>query len=280
MAIIAKTLSTIKSDPLALLGGAERVDECFASAGHAWRDRVLTPAVTMKLFILQVLHGNTAINHLLGLFGMNCSASSYCEARTRLPLAGVAAAAAGLCCDSGRCIDNAPKWFGRRVVITDATSATTPDTPALQEIWPQPRPHKAGCGFPAIKLLALLDLATGMIAHLSMMCMDVHEMSQLAGPHAGLRRGDVLLGDRAFCSFDPLVLLVAMSVDAVFRTHQAQIIDFTPDRPHRRRKGKREKGTEVAKGTRRACPLRASSGGWARRIRSSNGSVPRTGRCG
>ena len=52
MAIIADTLAQIKSDPLALLGGADRVNQCFANAGHVWRDRVLTPAVTMKLFIL------------------------------------------------------------------------------------------------------------------------------------------------------------------------------------------------------------------------------------
>jgi hypothetical protein len=118
--------------------------------------------------------------------------------------------------------------------MTDATAVTAPDTPALQ---PQPSAQKEGCGFPALKLLALLNLASGMIVQVTMMRLNVHEMSQWAGPHAGLRRGDVLLGDRAFCSFAHLVLLVAMSVDAVFRTHQAQIIDFTPNRPHRRRKG-------------------------------------------
>jgi len=127
------------------------------------------------------------------------------------------------------------------VLMTDATSVTTPDTPRLQELWPQPCAQKKGCGFPAIKLLGLLDLASGMIVQLTMMCLNVHEMSQLAGPHAGLRRGDVLLGDRAFCSFAHLALLVGMSVDAVFRTHQAQIVDFTPGRPHRKKGGKNGK---------------------------------------
>jgi DDE family transposase len=242
MAIIARTLAFIKSDPLLLLGGAARVDECFAGIGHVWRERVLTPAVTMKLFILQVLHGNTAISALRHLTNIDVADSSYCQARARLPLAGVAAAVSQLCCEGGRSIENAAAWLGRRVLMTDATSVTTPDTPALQKLWPQPQPHKAGCGFPAIKLLCLLDLATGMIMQVTMMCMNVHEMSQLAGPHAGLRRGDVLMGDRAFCSFAHLVLLVAMSVDAVFRTHQAQIIDYAPNRPHRRRTGEKNKG--------------------------------------
>jgi hypothetical protein len=38
-----------------------------------------------------VLHGNTAITHLKTLSGLVCSAASYCEARARLPVAGVAA---------------------------------------------------------------------------------------------------------------------------------------------------------------------------------------------
>jgi hypothetical protein len=256
MAIIADTLARIKQDPLSMLGGAGRVDQCFAQAGHVWRKRVLTPARTMKLFILQVLHGNTAISHLHHLSQVDVADSTYCDARSRLPLAGVAAVttAAQLCCEGARCIQDAATWLGRRVLMTDATAVTTPDTPPLQAMWPQPSAQKPGCGFPAVKLLALLDLATGMVVQLTMMCLNVHEMSQLAGPHAGLRRGDVLLGDRAFCSFAHLVLLAAMSVDAVFRTHQMQIVDFTPGRPHRdrRKKGKRyQKGLPTSRFVRR-----------------------------
>ena len=257
MAVIADTLARFKRDPLSLLGGAERVDQCFKDAGHVWRDCLLTPARTMKLFVLQVLNGNTAMSHLRHLSDLDAAESSYCEARARLPLAGVAAVttAAQLCCEGGRCIEEAATWLGRRVLMTDATAVTTPDTPQLQRLWPQPSAQQKGCGFPAVKLLALLDLATGMIVQLTMMCLNVHEMSQLAGPHAGLRRGDVLLGDRAFCSFAHLVLLAAMSVDAVFRTHQKQIVDFTPGRPHRDRgksSGKRyEKGLPTSRFVRR-----------------------------
>jgi hypothetical protein len=233
MAIISCALHQIKSDPLGCLGGARRVNQCFASAGHLWRDRVLNPANTMALFILQVLHGNTAISHLRFLSKIACAEASYCEARARLPVAGVAAVVEQLSCDSGRCSDPASRWLGRRVLMTDAAAAATPDTPKLQKLWPQPSAQKRGCGFPIVKLLALMDLATGMVRQLTMLCLKVHEMSQLAGPHGALQAGDVLLGDRAFCSFGHLVLLAALSVDAVFRMHQRQIVDFTPGRPCR-----------------------------------------------
>ena len=60
MAIISSTLARIKDDPLACLGGAERVNQLFAEAGHRWRKCVWDPAVTTGMFILQILHKNTA----------------------------------------------------------------------------------------------------------------------------------------------------------------------------------------------------------------------------
>jgi hypothetical protein len=243
MAIVSSALRRIKSDPLGCLGGAERVNACFAAVGHVWRDRVLDPANTMSLFILQVLHGNTAISHLRFLSKIDCANASYCDARTRLPVAGVAAVVEQLSCDSAKCSESAPGWLGHRVVMTDATSAATSDTPGLQKMWPQPSEQKKGCGFPVIKLLALMDLASGMILQMTLMALNVHEMSQLGGPHGMLRAGDVLLGDRAFCSFGHLVLLAKLSVNAVFRMHQRQIVDFSPDRrPRGKSKKKYKKG--------------------------------------
>jgi hypothetical protein len=245
MAIIAATLELIKSAPLALLGGAERVNQCFADAGHRWRQRLLDPANTLAMFVQQVLRGNTSMTHLRLLSGGQCAESSYCEARGRLPVTGVAAVVEQLSCDAGRCNQSDSRWQGRRVLMTDATTAATPDTPDLQGVWPQPSGQKSGCGFPIVKMLAMMDLASGMILQLTMMCRTVHEMSQLAGMHGMLLAGDVLLGDRAFCSFAHLHLLLKMSVDAVFRMHQRQIVDFTPNRPHR---GKSKKGRKRKRG--------------------------------
>lgn len=241
MAIVASTLARIKSDPLAALGGAERINEFFARAGHAWRDCLLDPANTLKLFVLQVLNGNAAMAHLRHLAGFDLCPSSYCEARARLPAAAVAGFVDSVCGDCRKATEVPGSWLGHRVFIADATSAGTPDKPVLQDLWPQPAAQKPGCGFPAIKLLGLLDLVTGMIVQLSLMSMNVHEMSQLPALHAALRAGDVLLADRGFCSFWHLAMLAKSSVFAVFRMHQQQIIDFTPDRPHRPGKGKRSK---------------------------------------
>ena len=49
----------------------------------------------------------------------------------------------------------------------------------------------------------------------------------------------MLVGDRGFCSFAHLALLLGRGVHAVFRVHQKQIVDFTPGRPHAGRRDKK-----------------------------------------
>jgi hypothetical protein len=244
MAIITSTLSRIKTDPLACLGGADRVNQIFAEAGHRWRKCFWDPATTMAMFVLQVLHQNTAISGLRFLSDVDVRDSSYCDARMRLPMEGVARVVESLCGDCGRCMQDAYLWLGRRVLVADATSAATPDKPAMQDLWPQPSEQKIGCGFPVVKLLGLLDLATGMIVQLTLMCLSMQEMNHSAGLLATLKAGDVLLADRGFCSFMNVVMLLKHSVDAVFRMHQRQIVNFTPNRPHRQ-KGKKFKGRGI-----------------------------------
>jgi hypothetical protein len=51
--------------------------------GYQWRTRQLDPVTTVHLFLLQILHGNTACNHLPHLAAQRFTASAYCQARTR-----------------------------------------------------------------------------------------------------------------------------------------------------------------------------------------------------
>ena len=51
-----------------------------------WRDTQLNPIATIQIFFLQVLHGNTAIEHLSHLTGMSFTAAAYCKARMRVKL--------------------------------------------------------------------------------------------------------------------------------------------------------------------------------------------------
>jgi hypothetical protein len=76
-----------------------------------------------------------------------------------------------------------------------------------------------------------------------MLCLPLcsHEQSGVWRLHPLLGPGDVLVGDRGFCSFAHLAMLHARGVAALFRVHQRQVVDF---RPHRkpRPKGKAGRG--------------------------------------
>ena len=42
----------------------EAIREVCHAVGHTWRERVLDPVTTVHLFLLQILHGNTACAHV------------------------------------------------------------------------------------------------------------------------------------------------------------------------------------------------------------------------
>ena len=214
----------------------QTIEEACRRAGHRWRQRVLDPATTIYLFLLQVLHGNTACQHVVHFGGWSFTDSAYCQARKRLPLAVydrlLERTAAAL-----RTASDAARWLGHRVWIVDGSSFSMPDEPELQLHFGQPAGQRQGCGFPVAKWLALFDVATGMLLRSTTAPLRTHDMSQVGSISDGLERGDVVLGDRGFCSYAHLAILVRRGLQAVFRVHQQQIVDCTPGRPTARRKG-------------------------------------------
>src|SRR5690242_17191112 len=82
---IARALARIKADVRAFVPD-EAIERAARDAGHRWRERQLGPVETVHLFVLQVIHFNTAMRHLCHLAGHAVNAAAYCEARMRLPL--------------------------------------------------------------------------------------------------------------------------------------------------------------------------------------------------
>jgi hypothetical protein len=218
---VASVLARLRREPLADLPIASQVNQLCRECEYGWRDRLLSPLVTLRLFLLQVLHGNTSIAHLRQLAGLNFAPASYCEARQRLPLEVILALLAKLAQwakDHRGCWTPLPP--GRRVLIVDGSNFSTPDTPELRRqigLYPSAKP---GVAYPMCKLLGLVDLATGLFVQVLGLPMILHEASQVVHLHPFLQAGDVLLGDRAFCSFAHLALLNQRGVFACFRLHQ------------------------------------------------------------
>jgi hypothetical protein len=197
-----------------------------------WRDRVLTPVTTIQLFMLQILHGNTACSHLPHLSGVRFTAAAYCQARARLPLRvfdllleRFSRAVQQSAVDDGR-------WHGHHTFLVDGSGCSMPDTPALQDAFGQPNVQRLGCGFPVARLLGLFHAGTGVLLKLVVAPLLTHDLAQVQKVHPMLAPGDGLVADRGLCSYAHLALLVQAGVHAVLRVWARQIVDFTPGRPY------------------------------------------------
>jgi hypothetical protein len=212
--------------------------QAIHKSGNA-RSIVFTPLLTLKAFIFQVLSPTgsckEAVAHILmERINYNYSANSmntgaYCKARLRLVLSHLKAAVIS----SGQLLhQQASKdwlWKGYRVIMVDGTTLLMPDTEDNQTVYPQQSVQKPGIGFPIVRLVGLISLATGS-------CVDY-----VLGPYQGkgtgetslfsqlintLSQEDLLLADRYYTSFAIIALLIIQETPLVFRQRSTVITDF------------------------------------------------------
>ena len=227
---IIPVLARLRQDVAEILT-PEAIRAACRRASYSWRNRLLDPVATVSLFLLQVLHGNTACQHVVQFGRWAFTASAYCKARKRLPLAVLQALVAMVAAKLRETTAGGAGWLGHRVWMIDGSGFSMSDVPELQGHFGSPAGQRPGCGFPVGHLVALFDLATGMLLRVTTSPMRTHDMSQAAHLACELKPGDILLGDRGFCSYAHIAILLKRGNHAVFRLHQKQIVDFTPGSP-------------------------------------------------
>ena len=192
---ITDILNQLKQDWIVQLDEQGIAEACIDS-GMSWIDSLLNPVTTIQIFFLQVLHGNTACQHLPRLARLPFTAAAYCKARMRIKLEALEL----LLCRSVKCLhdssfDSEGRWFGHRVFFVDGSSFSMSDTPTLQSHFGQPGGQRVGCGFPTAHWLAMMHAGTGMITKMLTAPLRTHDMSQTTQLHPELRNGDVLVAD-------------------------------------------------------------------------------------
>jgi len=235
----------------------DAIAQACRDAGMSWNNSALNPVVTLQIFFVQILHGNTAIEHLKHLTGKVFAASAYCQARMRISLDTLYLLLERCAGQMQQDTFGAARWLGHRVFHVDGSSFSMPDTPQLQAYFGQPGGQKPGCGFPVAHWLVMLHAGTGMITKMLAAPLRTHEMSGTSTLHPELRAGDVLVADRGFCSYAHLALLLQRGVHGLLRIHQRMIVDFTPGRWHvvpGRGKSDRKKGIPRSRWIKRLGP--------------------------
>src|SRR6266576_1358293 len=155
MASIAGALERIKQ---LSLNAVQRpvIEGVCRELGHKWRDRELDPTTTLALFIQQVIHGNAPCSEVRHLAAGVFSASAYCQARARLPLA-VYQKLLSKVVDALLPQSEQHLWHGHRTFHIDGSTFSMPDTPDLRRAFGRPHERQRGCGFPVAHLLVLFN---------------------------------------------------------------------------------------------------------------------------
>lgn len=247
LAALGRGLRSVRATPipeLQLFFSSFFPDHLFdpQASGTNSRERLFTLQRTFWLFLLQALTPKTSLreacHHLRSLLALSSSedpsvtTGAFSKARGRFPLTVLYQALhhsmKAACARAPRL----PVLQGRDIRVIDGTSLRLADTPKNQGRFPQPSTQAEGCGFPVMKVLALFCLRSGAALNFVTARQSVHDTPLAQKIWRHLRKGEVLLGDRAFGDFVTLALLPLQGVDVVARLHQARTPDFR--KPHKR----------------------------------------------
>ena len=152
--------------------------------------------------------------------------SPYCQARGQLPLECLEAVQRAVVHESEEALCRKDLWCGHHVRAIDGTTVTLEDTQPNQKAYPQQSAQKPGCGFPILRLVALFSVATGMMCGWATGTWHQHEMMLVSLLWEYLRAGEVLLGDRGFCSWGLLAQCQQRGIHAVLRARGRRRCDF------------------------------------------------------
>ena len=190
------------------------------------RDRSLPPRVTFWAFVAQVMSPGTSCREVVRKVEAwwhwtqidrteAVTSSAYCQARARLDKEVLGLIAGQIRWTLERNTLKAEQGLGGRAVkIVDGTSVSMPDTEANQKVWPQPSSQKPGLGFPLMKLTGLFALGSRALLDYATSNQHVHENQLFRQMWPRLNQGDIILGDRGFCSYAAMASLASEALIA------------------------------------------------------------------
>lgn len=212
-----------------------QLDECFGrfiprevlqpeDSGQFSRRRLFDKANTFWGFFTQVLDADGGCQEVVRKFqalaaakampAPSSSTAAYCKARQRLPTKTLQHILAHTT-EQLQQRHGLPSLEGRRVVVVDGTGLSMPDTSANQARWPQQAQQKLGCGFPQARLSACFSLYSGALLSYRLGHRKQQELPLLRDQWETFERGDIFLGDKAYCSYYDIAQFQARGVDTV-----------------------------------------------------------------
>lgn len=195
-----------------------------ATSGSCSRQRLFSKANTFWGFFIQILNADSGCQEVVRQFQAfaaskgapipSSSTAAYCKARQRFPQTSLEQILSQTS-EALRRRTSSSGFQQRRVVVVDGTGLSMPDTPANQARWPQQSQQKPGCGFPQARLSACFCLHSGALLSHRIGNRKQQELPLLRDQWEILKPKDILLGDKAYCSYFDIANLRTRDVDTV-----------------------------------------------------------------
>lgn len=195
----------------------DQIHELCRQQGHRFRNRLLPPALSVHLLCLQILAQVALENLRLAAGRADLTAQAICKARRHLPLA-VLLALVRLVAGRMNSWPCHSRFHDHRIILADGTTLLTADTPELAHYAGRAQSqYGVAHNDPRIRLLAVLDYATGMILEVLSMPRFRHEITGLHRLFKSLSSGDLILGDRGLVNYVALALMLQQGLQGCFR---------------------------------------------------------------
>jgi hypothetical protein len=205
------------------------IEETCRSVGLIFRNRLIPPIVTVLHMVMaafwpedsfaaswQVMWGSM-VSRLPGAAGRSPSSGSVAKARARLPLAFWEKLFAWLSTRCQAASEPNASWRGHRVVLLDGSCCSMQDTPELRAAFGSvPDGH-----YPLMRIVTAALAQTATVLAYMTGRYDESEKNLAARVLDGLRRGDLIVGDRGFAGAALYAAYLRRGLQFVTRMHHA-----------------------------------------------------------
>jgi hypothetical protein len=243
--------------PLAEAIDDERWQQVFEEHGVNFGsdpDAVYTPAITLWALISQVFFANeqrsckAAVMRVASLWAAlgrrvcGTNTGAYCRARLKIPYTVVREITLRLAIDAEAALDRdtnlsdtqigqqAPQVVadvkstptGGRILLVDGFTITAADTEENQAEYPQNPSQKEGLGFPILRCVSLISMATGLLVDLAVgpySGKETGETALLWQLLDSLSSGDTLVADSYYCTYWLVGACQKRGVHIVMKNH-------------------------------------------------------------
>ncbi|MAS91693.1 MAG: hypothetical protein CMO55_00735 [Verrucomicrobiales bacterium] len=200
------------------------------------RKRIFTIETTFWTFLYQAMAQNASLAAAVaqvqaglsqrGAATPSSSTGAYSQARQNLPVELLEELHHDTCEKLRRASCTDDHWRGRTVKMVDGSSVQAAGTPENQAVWPQPSEQRKGCGFPVVYVSGLLNWSTGAWEQWIESDSHHHEAKKMLHLLPSVRKGDVVVADRAYASYTLMALHRARGADMISRVHQRRHVNW------------------------------------------------------